>query len=101
MSDIIYGVAENGIDNSPNTKDGDPAGAPEPNKLTFEPTFDISTIEAQQMVQEQLDDLVTYTTPEGTLLFCTAFLLQNLSYNEGVRVSYLHTVSFATRPSGM
>lgn len=65
IADLVYGVAVGGIDNDPNTKEGDPAGKPESNRLTFADEFDISELAAQELVQSHLDNLVTYVTPNG------------------------------------
>jgi hypothetical protein len=77
QADIVYGIAPGGIDNTPNTKDGDPAGAPEPNILKFDPAFDPATPEGQQLVKDQLADLAAYVTPTGALLLHSPSVAQS------------------------
>lgn len=67
VSDVVWGVAVGGIDNRPNADDGDPAGAPVANKLTFDLAFDVATAEGQQLIDDQLEHLRQYTTPPSEL----------------------------------
>jgi hypothetical protein len=66
IADIVWGIKRGiapeepggGIDNTPNI-DGDPAGEPADNILTFDDSFDLSKKEYQQLVEQQLGDLFT------------------------------------------
>jgi hypothetical protein len=53
---IIYGLAPDGIDNTPNVE-GDPVGQPSLNLLTFDKWFDLSQPKWQLLVQRQMEDL--------------------------------------------
>lgn len=107
IADMVYGVAVGGIDNDPNTKDGDPAGVPQSNGLTFDDAFDISSLAAQELVQAHLDDLVTYTTPNGALaaaklvratsLQTTANVHNRVATNSSLRSFFCNAVLVATK----